>query len=155
MPRHNPAIPAVVWIAWVAFLLRGAFYSTAMPLWEGYDEWSHYAFVQYVRVHHSRPSSQSAPSAEIADSFALVPLPRMLRHFEPPAMIHDQYWRLPPVERSRREATFRTIDLTNAYRVGSVERIYEAMQPPLYYWLFSAPDWLIRGLHLAQRVVIL
>ena len=36
---------------WLAFLLRGAFYCNLIPLWEGFDEWGHYAFVEHVRLH--------------------------------------------------------------------------------------------------------
>jgi hypothetical protein len=36
---------------WLAFLLRGAFYCNLIPLWEGFDEWGHYAFVEHVRLY--------------------------------------------------------------------------------------------------------
>lgn len=31
---------------WTCFLLRGFFYCSFLPIWEGYDEWAHFAFVQ-------------------------------------------------------------------------------------------------------------
>ena len=44
----NSAEPAWRWLGclWLIFLLRGLFYVSFVPLWEGFDEWSHYAVVQ-------------------------------------------------------------------------------------------------------------
>jgi 4-amino-4-deoxy-L-arabinose transferase-like glycosyltransferase len=84
-----------------------------------------------------------------------VPLPRNLRHWKAPSVIHDQYWQLPMEERSRREAAFRAIQPDLAFRTAGTQTIYEAMQPPLYYWIVSIPDRLAAGAHLAERVVIL
>ena len=36
---------------WLVFVLRGVFYCNLIPLWEGFDEWGHYAFVEHLRLH--------------------------------------------------------------------------------------------------------
>ena len=36
-------------------LVLGIFYSIAVPLWEAYDEWGHYPYVQYIATHRALP----------------------------------------------------------------------------------------------------
>lgn len=36
---------------WLIFIVEGAFYCNLIPLWEGFDEWGHYAFVEQFRLH--------------------------------------------------------------------------------------------------------
>ena len=45
---------AVVLI-WVLFLLRGTFYATVIPIWEGLDEFAHFAYVDWLRTHATLP----------------------------------------------------------------------------------------------------
>ncbi|PYS25341.1 MAG: hypothetical protein DMG11_23080 [Acidobacteria bacterium] len=37
---------------WVIFLCKGIFYSLLFPIWEGFDEYAHFAFIQYLAIHH-------------------------------------------------------------------------------------------------------
>ena len=54
-------------VIWLCFLVRGVFYAAALPLWEGYDEYSHFAYVQHVAVHGSIPvPGVSGMSREVA-----------------------------------------------------------------------------------------
>src|SRR5690242_5940209 len=67
-------------LIWVCFLLRGLFYSSVFPIWEGYDEWSHFAYVQHLVSHHEIPiASRSHISEELQQSLALVPMPWIFR----------------------------------------------------------------------------
>ena len=43
----------VLLILWLAFLLRGIFYCTVLPLWEGFDEWAHFAVIQQMKATNS------------------------------------------------------------------------------------------------------
>jgi len=59
---------------WLVFLIRGAFYCQLIPLWEGYDEWAHYAFVEHLRLHHgSLPRTSDGVSEEIRESVQSAP----------------------------------------------------------------------------------
>ena len=77
---------------WLCFIARGAFYCSFQPLWEGYDEWSHFAYIDRIAAGGGILVDRDTPvSTEIA-----------------------------------------------ATVIGeSHPRIYEALQPPLYYWLSS------------------
>ncbi len=67
-------------LIWAFFLIRGCFYSSLFPLWEGYDEFAHFAYVQYLSNSQGLPiPQQSELSTEIHDSLELVPLPWELR----------------------------------------------------------------------------
>ena len=35
---------------WVIFVIRGLFYAAFIPLWEGFDEWAHYAVIQRLAL---------------------------------------------------------------------------------------------------------
>ena len=86
---------------WLAFLVHGAFYCHLIPLWEGFDEWGHYAFVEYLRLHGTLPLPSDDVTEEIHDSVESEPI----RHEE-----------VEPL------------------------KVFEAQQPPLYYWILSVPN---------------
>jgi hypothetical protein len=146
---------ALVWI-WVAFLVRGIFYCSVFPLWEGFDEWSHYAFVQHFRIHATLPDSFTTVSAEIRESLKLTPLPWELRNWPSPHAVHDVYWSLPAGERERRHRELENLEW-NLAAVPAAQplAIYEAQQPPLYYWLAAVLDGIASNANLKTRVMIL
>jgi hypothetical protein len=142
---------------WIAFLARGAFSSAAVPIWEGFDEWAHFAVVErMVQRGEILVWRQSLISREIEASLELAPVPWELRHLPPPCLTEDAYWRLTAAERARREQLF--YSLPRAWsredaRGGGVA--YEALQPPLYYWIAKPVLFLTRQLDLGARVVVL
>ncbi len=67
-------------LIWIAFLMRGLFYAALLPLWEGYDEWCHFAYVQRMAGGGELPiASQSRITREVQESLRLVPLAWTLR----------------------------------------------------------------------------
>jgi hypothetical protein len=87
---------------WLAFLIRGAFYCQYLPLWEGYDEWAHYAFVEHLRLQGTLPLTTDPITEEIRHSVQSAPLPHEaadpMRGYEaqqPPLY----YWILSPLNR--------------------------------------------------------
>jgi hypothetical protein len=40
----------IVVLIWVAFFLRGAFYASILPVWEGFDEYAHFAFIHHLKT---------------------------------------------------------------------------------------------------------
>jgi 4-amino-4-deoxy-L-arabinose transferase-like glycosyltransferase len=143
-------------LIWACFLARGFFYSSLFPLWEGYDEFSHFAYIQYLSNSQGLPiPQQSEVSTEIQDSLRLVPLPWELRGWSSPSLTHDAYWKLPPNVRQSRESQFAALSpqLAHEPATGSALLFWEAQQPPLYYLLLSAPFRLMSTMGLAGRVV--
>jgi hypothetical protein len=142
---------------WLAFVLRGLFYSAVVPLWEGYDEWAHFAYVQHIVEHRTLPVvGKTHVSAEVDESLKLAPLPWTLRNFDRPSIVHDDYWRLPEAERQRRHTALNSIPREDATRPASRPTpIYEAHQPPLYYLLVSPVLMASRNATLPTRALLL
>lgn len=144
-------------LIWVCFLLRGVFYASLLPLWEGFDEYSHVAFLQFLAHRTDLPDpKQTRLSREVEESLALVPLPWTHRHRTAPYVVHDTYWLLPADERERRQAEL--LSLPRGWAQVSAEtgpRLWEAQQPPLYYWLFAWPLRLLEPTSLPTRVFLL
>ena len=102
--------PAAIWLA---FLIHGAVYCQLIPIWEGYDEWAHYAYVEHLRLHGTLPMVADGITEEIRNS----------------------------VQSGR----FR-------HEAGDPMTLYEAQQPPLYYWILSIPNRLFISADIQTRV---
>ncbi len=112
-PRYRRILGAI----WLLFLIRGAIYCRLIPVWEGYDEWGHYAFVEHLRLHHgSLPRTSDGVSEEIRQSV------------ESAAIKHEATEPL---------------------------KLFEAQQPPLYYWILSAPNRMLIDAPISTRVRLL
>ncbi len=135
---------------WLIFIARGIFYISYLPLWEGFDEWAHYAVVQNIATTgRLLPSATDKVSREVQASLELTPMP-----WQVPGLKHDDYWRLAEAERQSREEKLRSIPAQWAREAGT-ERSYEAQQAPLYYWLLTPAYWLTARLSLPTRVWLL
>lgn len=123
----------------LAFLLRGTFYCAEQPIWEGFDEWAHFGYIQHL-VQYGRPPSRSEPvSDELRRSVELVPVSASAAEYSAESLTHDAFWRLPPEERLSRERELRELrpSYESAPAANHVLRQYEAQQPPLYYLLLA------------------
>jgi len=132
---------------WAGFLARLLFYSAMMPLWEGYDEWAHFAVVRQVAFGGHLLVSREAPiPRDVEASLQLAPVPWELRSLPPPAVTRDQYWNLSGEERERRESALRTLPVEWGREDGTgALKAYEGLQPPLYYWIVAPVLWICRG----------
>lgn len=124
---------------WLCFLLRIAFYSSAIPLWEGFDEWSYFAVLRRVALHGELLVSRDAPiPKDVQISLEAAPVPWELRGYDSPSITEDAFWRLSREDRERRQAALRSspLDLQKEDARSGL-RAYEALQPPLYSWLMA------------------
>jgi hypothetical protein len=137
--------------------LRGAFYCVEQPIWEGYDEWAHFAYIQYIAEHHRLPERTDRVSGEVRRSLDLVPLSSSAAEAVHGALTHDAFWRLPLPERLRREREFRKLNPECKNPDAGEQSLlqYEAQQPPLYYLLLTLPYLAVKGFPLPARVLIL
>jgi hypothetical protein len=141
---------------WLCFLARAFFYCAALPLWEGFDEWSHFGVVQRMAFRGEPLVSRESPlPRDVAASLEMVPLPWELRQYSPPSATHDVFWRLDPAERARREALFRAIPPAWALEDTANFKTYEGLQGPLYGWTMTPLLLAARHLHLATQVLLL
>ena len=149
-------MPARVWILWLLFLVRGAFYCQLLPLWEGWDEYAHAARIQHWLATGTLPKLSDGVSKEIDESLRLAPLPAELRWMGRPYLTHEQWWALPEAEREQRRAALRAIP--PAWANTPAERYfqaYEAQQPPLYYWVLSRPARTAAAWPIEKRIQLL
>jgi 4-amino-4-deoxy-L-arabinose transferase-like glycosyltransferase len=135
-------------VVWACFLGRLLFYSAMLPLWEGYDEWAHFAVVSGMATRGELLVSRHAPiPRDVEVSLRLAPVPWELRSLAPPAVTRDEYWGLSPDERERRESALRTMPAAWGREDGTgAFTAYEALQPPLYYWTMAPALWVCRAL---------
>jgi hypothetical protein len=143
-------------VIWFCFLARAFFYCAALPLWEGFDEWSHFGVVQRMAFRGEPLVSRESPlPRDVAASLELVPLPWELRGYAPPSATHDVFWRLDPAERARRESAFRAIPPAWALEDTANFKTYEGLQGPLYGWIMTPLLLAARHTHLATQVLLL
>jgi hypothetical protein len=139
-------------VLWFCFLVKLVFYASFVPLWEGYDEFAHFAFVQHVADTHGLPDLvNAAASQEVAESLRLAPVPWTIRQWTPGWTTHDDFWRLPDLSRQRRERELKEIPLALARETAQNLRSYEAQQPPLAYLMYSIPYAVFQGAGLLTR----
>ena len=136
----------------LCFLFQAIFYCAEQPIWEGLDEWAHFAYVQNLSEHGRIPVPGDETSIEVSRSLQYLPLP-----YEPGGRIHtelthDQYWQLPANERASRRAALRQIPQSARWDTGGAG-LYEAQQAPLYYILMVPVYRLFRHAPLAGRLL--
>ena len=150
MSRRTACLLAFIW---VVFLVRGLFYITLIPIWEGWDEFAHFAFVEHLQNGYGLPAPDERVSSEITRSLELAPLPWALRGLHAPAITHDDFWLLSSSERSDRAAALKEIPADMQRKIGT-EYLYEGKQPPLYYLLTSVALRPFREASMVNRVFI-
>jgi 4-amino-4-deoxy-L-arabinose transferase-like glycosyltransferase len=131
-----------------------------LPLWEGWDEYAHFAFLQHWNDRGTLPRATDRISREIDESMRLVPLARELRWIGPPYLIHDDWWLLPPGERDARMRKLESLPPSFAHQPAEAINgrpfvFYEAQQPPLYYWLTAPALRLAANWPLRERVFLI
>ena len=59
---------------WACFLARLSFYATMLPLWEGYDEWSHFSVIRTMAVEDQFLAPRAEPlPRDVEMSLQLAP----------------------------------------------------------------------------------
>ncbi len=109
-------------------------------MWEGYDEYSHFALIQEIAFNKTLPDPRTAnTSLQVVESLRLAPVPWVIRDPGNGMLSHDDYWRLPQEERKERQRQLTQLPVEAGYaKANPPLRLHEAQQPPLYYWL-AAP----------------
>ena len=149
----------IPWALWALFLFRGLVYLGVTPVWEGFDEHQHYAYVQLVAEQGRLPvPGRDTVSREVEASLRLLPLPWELQG-SGLGRTHDEYWRLSEEERGRLQRELGSIPAGTRREPAApgnpLLRLYESQQPPLYYILAAGLYRLFRNAVFLDRVYVL
>ena len=147
--------PRIVLVALYG-VLNAAAYSCLMPLWEGFDEGYHYGYVQMLSAHGTLPVlGRTALTREIWHAYELAPVSHYIQPFTQAPLNFAQYFSMPREERAMRRAELDAIAPAEKYEVQREKANYEANQSPLPYLLMTPFDWVMAGLPLTERVLVL
>ncbi|MCL6543950.1 MAG: glycosyltransferase family 39 protein [Bryobacteraceae bacterium] len=152
MPRRASGL---VLLAWFCFLCRAGWHAALLPLWEGFDEWAHVAYIQRLAAGQGLPlPGQTRISREVRASLGVTPMPAV--PLSTPHHTHGEYWRLPPAERAEMRSRLTTIPRNWALQEDPAGELnYEAQQPPLYYFILAPIERVFAPLPLPDRVLAL
>jgi 4-amino-4-deoxy-L-arabinose transferase-like glycosyltransferase len=138
---------------WLCFLARGVFYCLALPLWEGFDEYSHFSYVQHVARGEWLVRPEMRATREVERAIELAPMPWTLRNQPPPHETYESYRRLPAEERRAQERELSELRPSPEDALAPLPA--ETQQPPLSYWLMAALYKLVAGAGLPAQVLAL
>src|SRR5690348_15069385 len=127
---------------WIAFILQGAFYAVIAPMWEGFDEPGHLAYILFIDD-HGRPPGFNEPSFPKFFVDANLFLPSGVGHGAPTfaqwrAMTPDQR----DLSRARADQLAKN---PNRYRIY-ISSNYERQQGPPFYFIAAIPALVLRHL---------
>ena len=86
-----------------------------LPLWEGWDEYAHFAWLQHWIDHGTLPRASDAISREIDESMRMAALPHELNWIGAPYLTHEQWWALSVQERDERTRGLRSLPPERAH----------------------------------------
>jgi hypothetical protein len=137
-------------------LFGAAFYCALLPLWEGFDEFYHYGYVQHVSTTWSIPVIWKTPiSRELWNSLDFVPVSHFLQpYFQRPSTKFEDYFRLPAEQRIAQRRALDSIPSALQHEPSPRDN-YEAKQSPLSYLLLAPLDRLLTTAPLSTRVLAL
>jgi hypothetical protein len=135
-------------------LLNAVLYSLLMPLWEGFDEPFHYAYVERLSTRPGFPVLGRSPvSAEVWESIRLAPASHVVRQNLPFVMTFSEYFALPGADRAARRERLMTLSPALRRLDAPGTSNYEAQQAPLGYLPLVLPNNLCGNLPLPARVL--
>ncbi len=142
-------------IIFLLALLNATLYCCVLPLWEGFDEPFHYAYVQSLARSHAVPViNHTAISQEIRESLNAVPVSRLLSQVASGSLSFEQWSKLTGTQKLARRNQLYSLTRAMAARSDTIVN-YEAQQAPLAYFVYAPFDWLLSNLVLPWRLLCL
>lgn len=158
-PFLSTRVKRLLLFLWMCFVARGLFYVLSTPVWEGFDEYSHFAYLEQVASGSGLITDRHTVPQDITESLDVLPLPRaMLPQLQDgkSRLDYESYWALSPAERANLAARLHAIRPATQERLESRWLfIYEKQQPPLYYWAMSPLYWICQNWPLVDRVMLI
>lgn len=136
-------------------VLNALLYCSLLPLWEGFDEPFHYAYVEELSINHHLPVlGKSTVSREIAESLSATPLSFILKRSVPNTFAFEDWFLLSAQKRVELKSKLLGIG-NEKRRQPSTLLNYEAQQAPLAYLAAAPFDSLWAGFSLPARIFAL
>ena len=133
--------------------LNAILYAGLLPLWDGFDEPFHYAYVSRLWREQRWPRVGTATlSEEIAESLELAPGSYLVKRNIPAVIPFNDYFTRTDAERKELRRRLEHIDPRRAAVPGGGFN-YEAQQAPLAYVLLAPFDMLWRDTSLVDRIL--
>ncbi|MCU1330097.1 MAG: putative rane protein [Bryobacterales bacterium] len=134
-------------------VLNAILYSCCLPLWEGFDEAFHYAYVETLWHTRAFPTlGRALVPVDVVQSFTLVPVGPVVHAWIPEATTYDNWFRLPVAEKEHRRAA---LEKLRPVADNSTRPNYEAHHAPLAYIFLAGMDWWMAASPLPSRVLVL
>lgn len=128
-------------------------YSSLLPMFEGFDETFHYAFVQSLSTHRSLPVlGRDTVSEEIWQALQLQPVSHYIQASTGAPMNFSDYFRMTREQRVDMRRRLESLPSGEKYQAHSGLLNYEVNQPPIAYAVAAIPDSLMSGLSMTWRV---
>jgi hypothetical protein len=136
-------------------LVNAVLYSVLLPLWEGFDEPFHFAYVQRLGNWQGLPDPRTSRlSGEVAASLLLAPASHVVKQSFPQVTSYTQYFSWTAPRRAEAQRELREIPTELRWQTSDVFN-YEAHHPPLAYMALAFPERLLARVSLPVRVAIL
>ncbi len=136
-------------------LANALLYSVLLPLWEGFDEPFHFAYVQQLANRQGWPDPRTSRlSSEVGASILLAPASHIVKQNLPQVTTYAEYFSWPAVRRA--EVVRQLYEIPAELRWQPSQFLnYEAQHPPLAYLLLALPERLLARVALPVRVALL
>ena len=135
--------------------LNAVLYSMLLPLWEGFDEPFHFAYVQQLANGQGLPDVRSARmSREVWEAVLRAPASTAVKANLPEVVTYSEYFSWPVERRFAAQRSLREIPRDYRWQLSNAAN-YEAHHAPLAYILLAVPERLLAGMPLPPRVLIL
>ncbi|MBV9769646.1 MAG: hypothetical protein JOZ32_08755 [Bryobacterales bacterium] len=136
-------------------LVNAVLYSVLLPLWEGFDEPFHFAYVQQLANWQGLPDARTSRlSGEVAASIRLAPASDSVKQNLAQVTTYEEYFSLPTRERLELRRKLRAIPAELRWQSSEFLN-YEGHQAPLAYLLLAWPERLLARVSLPTRVASL
>lgn len=136
-------------------MANAVLYSLLLPLWEGFDEPFHFAYVQRLANGGGLPDpSHSTLSAEVRCSLLLAPASHVIKQNLPQVTSYAEYFSWPRARRLEVRRQLFEIPTGLRFRPSSILN-YEAHQPPLAYAILAVAERVLADIALPVRVAAL
>ncbi|RJP72458.1 MAG: hypothetical protein C4532_05935 [Candidatus Abyssobacteria bacterium SURF_17] len=125
-------------LVWLFFIIRGTLYAIVTPMWEGFDEPFHFAYVHLLTATRALPVwGEAFVDSDVAESTAYLPLPRLMPPLvaNAPALSYRDFWQMDKNKREGLMSNLRRLRASSERSAPSQTPLYQLQHPPLYYFI--------------------